>query len=203
MHWASFHLKYYQSNLHAECLCVRIRLSLAAEGQILTCSSQDHNICCCSQGKIPGEPKEPLGIIQSVCSGVCSRIYSWMVAGGYFALWLSLLWPCCDCWRLAEGWSQIWSLECGKGLKFLCVAGVFHVDTGPACSKSARRQLLSGDRRTRMLLFGGYFSLFLLSMHYPVTGASQALRSSPWWMVLGVPQRPRWLATADKPFKWL
>lgn len=71
MRWASFRLKYYQSNLHAECLSGRIRLSLAGEGQILTCSSQVRNICCCSQGKIPEEPKQPSGIRQSVCPGVC------------------------------------------------------------------------------------------------------------------------------------
>lgn len=65
MHRASFHLKYYQSNLRAEFLSVR--MSLAGEG----CSSRVLNICCCSQGKNPGEPKQPLGINQSVCSGFC------------------------------------------------------------------------------------------------------------------------------------
>ena len=38
----------------------------------------------------------------------------------------------------------------------------------------------------------------LLTMHYLVTEASQALLSVPRWMVLGAPQWPQWLASADK-----
>lgn len=52
---------------------------------------------------------------------------------------------------------------------------------------------------------GGHSSLswdvfppFSPTMHYLVTEASQALLSLRWWMVLGAPQWPQWLASADK-----
>lgn len=81
-----FNLKFHQSNLHAECLSVPIRLCLAEEDQS---SCQVPNICCRSQEKSPGEPEEPLGMSESVSSGVCcSGVRGW---GGYVALWLPLL----------------------------------------------------------------------------------------------------------------
>lgn len=66
-----FHLKYYQRDLRAAFRFVQIGSCLAGQRRIHTGSSQVHNICCCSQGKIPGEPKQPLGINQSVRSDVC------------------------------------------------------------------------------------------------------------------------------------
>lgn len=42
------------------------------------------------------------------------------------------------------------------------------------------------------------FPPFSPTMHYLVTEASQALLSLRWWMVLGTPQWPQWLASADK-----
>lgn len=119
MHRASFHLKYYQTNLGAEFLSVQIRMSLAGEG----CSSRVLNICCCSQGKNPGEPKQPLGIHQSVCSGFCC-LDLLLDDGGGILCPLALI-ALASLWLLTFGWGvksemTVWVWEGSEVFEALC-----------------------------------------------------------------------------------
>lgn len=73
--------------------------------------------------------------------------------------------------------------------------------TSPAYSQRLHQTEMTGPLRTVEDIHSPLETFFppsLLTMHYLVTEASQALLSVPWWMVLGAPQWPQWLASADK-----
>lgn len=112
--------------------------------------------------------------------------------------------------------TKIYLLQCGKGFRFLgsFVFLVFVKGCFPHCPivgssmqvppavKDWTRLKENGSFQDRGGHWDSFWEVipppFFLTTYYLVTKASQSLLSSLWWMVLGVPQWPEWLACADK-----
>lgn len=114
-----------------------------------------------------------------------------MMVGACWALWLSLLWPCCHGRRLAEDRSPIWPQKAGKGLRFLGVAadrGCFLRRLGVGSIAQVTPAAAAECKRTQEDMHAPLRRLFL---SFPPLHALSADKGVPGSALLAVMDGPR------------